>query len=784
MPRSAAVTRKEAHAGTPAATRRASSQDPVHAQVLSLQRSAGNRAVTQLLQSVARAPALDEAAIDRDVEAIAALLKQQALWASDERRIVSIFERHQGTPGLNRLIGKLKGKVIVRATARSAWQDTWVNAWDTLFYELEDSRLETFRSIVASGSKHAAAPERANSENFFSTLGEQEAIGMMGAVKGLSTGAAGVVDLGAWAVTTQANAVLKPMSKALGTDVTLAQPIKLADEVGKGWDEIGDMTFGKKKWSEGDKLLPGVSAAEIGNLGGSIIWSLTMLGAGGGSSQAKALLTGIDLLGKVKSVEDQCTSMAAYLERKGKEGPITWPALRDDAEFWVECTKLAGAIASAVALGATSEKGAAATIKKALEGVAPYLRAAEITAKVAQIIQILNHPKLPPKVKEEQAAKIVGELIATAFDLVGGKAQKRDEARAKSAADSKARVDQAREQIRSEPAGALDAPVAETAPAGSANVVPVAPGPIPIPYPLERAGGVERPAATHAEALDALNAIGDDDFHFTADDGLHTIAMDDPEFRAPPEAPPAPVKSEALDPGTLRGTHGMPERNQQKLQDVVDRLDLVVDVRPTTAAAPGLLEQGAIPKFEDLKSKTIGPSDRALGATAQEGEVGFFKPHAEGDLAGPAAERWWQRDMEFWDNATKMTELQKPVGEQHGTKSGKQVAIGADGSVKALDPEGGAPKTITGDHDVYDIRKADGSPLTREEYLQVLQVLKEGKMGIEHGAHARWAEDLGRPMTPAEKLVYDAIVRRHASGKEPVIRFSPNRAPQTAGIVQ
>ena len=96
--------------------------------------------------------------------------------------------------------------------------------------------------------------------------------------------------------------------------------------------------------------------------------------------------------------------------------------------------------------------------------------------------------------------------------------------------------------------------------------------------------------------------------------------------------------------------------------------------------------------------------------------------------------------MEFWDNAEKMTELQTPVAEQHGTKSGKQVAIGPDGSVKALDPEGGAPKTITGDHDVYDIRKADGSPLTREEYLQVLQVLKEGKMGD----RARRPRALGR----------------------------------------
>ena len=83
---------------------------------------------------------VDDAGIDRDVATIASLLKQQALWASDERKIVAIFTRYQGTPGLAKLIQKLKGKVLVRATARSAWQDTWVNAWDTLFYELEDSR--------------------------------------------------------------------------------------------------------------------------------------------------------------------------------------------------------------------------------------------------------------------------------------------------------------------------------------------------------------------------------------------------------------------------------------------------------------------------------------------------------------------------------------------------------------------------------------------------------------------------------------------------------------------
>jgi len=107
MVRTAAGQRTEA----PAQAVPARKPNPVHAQVLQLQRTAGNRAVARMV---------DDAVLDRDVEAIAALLKQQALWASDERRIVAIVERHQGTPGLARLIAKLKRKVIVRATARSA----------------------------------------------------------------------------------------------------------------------------------------------------------------------------------------------------------------------------------------------------------------------------------------------------------------------------------------------------------------------------------------------------------------------------------------------------------------------------------------------------------------------------------------------------------------------------------------------------------------------------------------------------------------------------------------
>jgi hypothetical protein len=59
-------------------------------------------------------------------------------------------------------------------------------------------------------------------------------------------------------------------------------------------------------------------------------------------------------------------------------------------------------------------------------------------------------------------------------------------------------------------------------------------------------------------------------------------------------------------------------------------------------------------------------------------------------------------------------------------------------------------------------------------------------MGVLHGAHMRWAEDLmaaeGREMNQAERGVFNAIMARHQTGGEAVIRFAPNKAPQTAQV--
>jgi hypothetical protein len=156
------------------------------------------------------------------------------------------------------------------------------------------------------------------------------------------------------------------------------------------------------------------------------------------------------------------------------------------------------------------------------------------------------------------------------------------------------------------------------------------------------------------------------------------------------------------------------------------------------------------------------------------------------ELYREAVKRFSQRDAEYWDNARRMTELQRlpanqrskggPMDER-GTHQERQVTVGEGGVVSGATGETGSlpERPYTGDHDVFDIRKADGSALSNEEYEQIVQEMKGANMGVAHGAHMRW-----EPKTPAERWIFENIVGRHESGKEPLIRFRPGGPPTTA----
>jgi hypothetical protein len=166
-----------------------------------------------------------------------------------------------------------------------------------------------------------------------------------------------------------------------------------------------------------------MNAAEIGELGGGVIWTLTSIGSGGGDADKL-----MKIAAKLKSVEEEATAMAAYLEQKQKAGPVTWEQLSADNDFWILASKLAAAIAGAVAAGVTNQEGAGQAVKKALELFASGMKLAEVTAKVGKIIEILQSEKTAAE-KDREAGKIVGELIHDAFAFVGEKAHEHDEAK-------------------------------------------------------------------------------------------------------------------------------------------------------------------------------------------------------------------------------------------------------------------------------------------------------------------------------------------------------------------
>src|SRR5207245_7203179 len=103
-----------------------------------------------------------------DVESIVARLKQQVVTAAEEQELVDRVQAwaswdqsytasgQQGTPFLDRFLGLLKQRTFSRSTARMLFGlagEEWMNAYDGLFYELEDQRLDQFRALVAKSRK-------------------------------------------------------------------------------------------------------------------------------------------------------------------------------------------------------------------------------------------------------------------------------------------------------------------------------------------------------------------------------------------------------------------------------------------------------------------------------------------------------------------------------------------------------------------------------------------------------------------------------------------------------
>ena len=80
---------------------------------------------------------------------------------------------------------------------------------------------------------------------------------------------------------------------------------------------------------------------------------------------------------------------------------------------------------------------------------------------------------------------------------------------------------------------------------------------------------------------------------------------------------------------------------------------------------------------------------------------------------------------------------------QSAQKVGFQLAPGPAGTLMPEVRVGPGPwKTITGDIDLVSITNADGSPLSDEQYVKVLEELGAGPVNIQHPATATWYDDV------------------------------------------
>ncbi len=223
-----------------------------------------------------------------------------------------------------------------------------------------------------------------------------------------------------------------------------------------------------------------------------------------------------------------------------------------------------------------------------------------------------------------------------------------------------------------------------------------------------------------------------------------------------------PVRTDHLFPlASVEPVFGMPIENARKFQQVAAEQDLVIDVRATNPHAVAWLRDGALPKPEPVKAKTIDDLDVRLGARdGQRGLVGFFRPWLP---RHGVTERLWgrftQRRDEFDALGPKMA-LMERRGEY----------LVRDGVVHGFDRRGRL-RPLTGDHDVFDIRASGGRPLTTRRYDRAVATMIDMDMGVTHGAHMYW-----KPTSPADRSMFESIAR----SASPKLRFHPD-GTMTAG---
>jgi hypothetical protein len=179
-----------------------------------------------------------------------------------------------------------------------------------------------------------------------------------------------------------------------------------------------------------------------------------------------------------------------------------------------------------------------------------------------------------------------------------------------------------------------------------------------------------------------------------------------------------------------------------------------------------LRKGGAIPKWEELKMKTINDDDIALGAPkAGKSQPGFLDPKNL-KLPDESHPRYKELKARYDQRAQEFNELGPKVKEYEQAGDIKV----ENGIVK----DGATGKTIAGDYDIYEILDSKGVRITKDNprYKTILKDLGVQNTGLpetstkvtgrriqaQHGAHVEWD-----PTDAFEKQIKQDIINKHKS---------------------
>lgn len=372
-------------------------------------------------------------AMHEDVETIVARLKQQVLIASEEQEIVDLVQTWAdwdesyarsggtGTPFLDKFLFLLKVRTFSRSTARTMFGlagDEWLNAYDGLFYELEDERLVEFRSLIRRSREGSGQPGAKQMQTVYGYVGKRVLLGFGGILKNMSTTVSSVADASAWANWR--------MSGHPG------KPPQITEDVAKGYDEIANMVA--------EALAEGATPEELekerreimeeygfGDRWGTVVGILMSAGMGGsGVSKGLQLLSKAAAIAQgAQGVENAAVKLSKRIDAIRKSQPnATWTDLIADDE--VRLTINEGIVALIGVVGGLAGVGGDKTaVAKFFSRFGLVLGFANLIPQMQQAWIHYSDPNLKADEREKVLEKDIATIVGTVMATIGGHADEK-----------------------------------------------------------------------------------------------------------------------------------------------------------------------------------------------------------------------------------------------------------------------------------------------------------------------------------------------------------------------